>query len=182
MNATTCTLECTATIPTLFLSVPSPTAVVSGSLCAEACRPAAPRPDARKNAPPAMAYDPAPAWVARAPVRNQLSNWAIRAPVANRRLRGRERLRCILRTDAARWPNRATVRHAPAQIDPLTRSLANAYERRARSRRAEVGGRRPAFARTRFQASYCEARRSLGVSGRSQGRRCPGGNGDIRQT
>ena len=30
-----------------------------------------------------------------APVRNQLGNWAVRAPVANRRLRGRERLRCI---------------------------------------------------------------------------------------
>ena len=28
-----------------------------------------------------------------------------------------------LRTDAARWPHRATVRHAPAQSDPLTRSL-----------------------------------------------------------
>ena len=65
--------------------------VVSGSLCAEACRPAAPRPDARKNAPPAMDLrGPAPARMARTPVRNQLGNRMIRASVANR---------CLLRGD-----------------------------------------------------------------------------------
>ena len=58
---------------------------------------------------------PASAWVARAPVHNQLGNRVIRASVANRCLRGRQRLRCIFRTDAPRWPHRAAARHAPAQ-------------------------------------------------------------------
>ncbi len=93
--------------------------VVSGSLCAEACRPAAPRPDARKNAPPAMDLRcPLRLGWLRAPVRNQLGNRVLRASVANRCLRGRQRLRCIFRTDAARWPHRATGRHAPAQSRP----------------------------------------------------------------
>ncbi len=58
---------------------------------------------------------PASAWVARAPVHNQLGNRVIRASVANRCLRGRQRLRCIFRTDAPRWPHRAAARHAPPQ-------------------------------------------------------------------
>ena len=57
----------------------------------------------------------APAWVARAPVHNQLGNRVIRASVANRCLRGRQRLRCIFRTYAPRWPHRAAARHAPPQ-------------------------------------------------------------------
>ena len=44
----------------------------------------------------------APARVIRTPAPNQLGRRAIRAPVANRRLRGSVRLRCIFRTDAAR--------------------------------------------------------------------------------
>jgi len=52
-------------------------------------------------------------------VRNQLGNRVIRASVANGCLRGRQRLRCIFRTDATRWPYRATGRHAPAQSHPL---------------------------------------------------------------
>ena len=66
---------------------------------------------------------PASAGVVRAPVLNQLGNRVIRASVANRCLRGWQRLRCIFRTDAARWPHCATVRHAPAQIGPLTNVL-----------------------------------------------------------
>ena len=63
---------------------------------------------------------PAPARVVWPPVPNQLGNRVIRSAVANQCLRGRQRLRCIFRTDAPRWPNRATGRHAPAQIETLT--------------------------------------------------------------
>ena len=65
----------------------------------------------------------APARVARAPAHNQLGRRAIRGPVANQRLRGSERLRCIFRPDAPRWPHRAAARRAPAQWVPLTTDL-----------------------------------------------------------
>ena len=44
----------------------------------------------------------APARVLLWPVPNQLGSWVIRTAVANRRLRGRQRLRRIFRTDGAR--------------------------------------------------------------------------------
>jgi hypothetical protein len=48
----------------------------------------------------------APARVARAPAPNQLGRRAIRGPVANQRLRGWERLRCIFRPDPPRLASR----------------------------------------------------------------------------
>jgi len=56
----------------------------------------------------------APARVIRTPAPNQLGERAIRAPVANQRLRGSVRLRCIFRTHAPRWPHRAAARRASA--------------------------------------------------------------------
>jgi hypothetical protein len=57
----------------------------------------------------------APAGVFRQPVPNRLGNQLLRVTVAKRCLRGSERLRCIFRTDGARWPHRAAGRHASAR-------------------------------------------------------------------
>ena len=63
----------------------------------------------------------APVWLIRRPVPNQLGGRVSRTSVANQRLRGSARLRRIFRPDAARWPNRAGARYAPAQPRNLTR-------------------------------------------------------------
>ncbi|MDQ3149204.1 MAG: hypothetical protein M3Q38_04680, partial [Chloroflexota bacterium] len=49
--------------------------------------PTAPRPTARKNDPPAQAYDPAPAGVNRKPVEDRLDSGVTRALMANQRRR-----------------------------------------------------------------------------------------------
>jgi len=90
--------------------LPSCAAVEGGG----AYRSAAPRPDARKNAPPAIALRfPLRLGQSAGPAPNQLGIRVLRTAAANQRLRGPARLRCIFRTNAPRWPHRAAARHAP---------------------------------------------------------------------
>jgi hypothetical protein len=69
--------------------------------------PSPPRPDARKNAPPAIASrSPRRLGVIRKPAPNHLSIRIVPASVPKRRRRGPQRLQRIFRTDAAGWPHR----------------------------------------------------------------------------
>ena len=76
---------------------------------------------------------PAPARVFRGPALNQLGNQVVRSAVAKQRLRGPPRLRCLFRTDAARWPHRAPARQASIAA---ARSVSDAAKRSSEPERS----------------------------------------------